>query len=201
MASVSNGTATCVSGGTTTITATKNMYGASKTATASLTCVAPPPPTGVARLDSTHFDFDRPRSLKPAGMALLQTVIDAMKRDPSIRVSIEGHTDWYGDEGYNMKLSTSRADAVMTALKKLAGKDIAADRFMAMGYGEQCIMVRDGDPDPGPPRPRVSAANKAKQAPNRRVEIWQLLPNETGSPSSCRNENERGSRVPFSSMK
>lgn len=202
VATVNNGTVTCVSGGTATITATKTANGATKTATATITCIAPPPPppTGMVRLDSTHFNFDK-ATLLPAGKALLQTVVDAMKRDASIRVSIEGHTDWYGDESYNEKLATSRATAVTAALKKLAGKDIAADRISMMGYGERCIIVNEGSPDPAPPRPRVSAANKAKQAPNRRVEIWQLLPNESGSPSSCRSESQRNGRVPFDTMK
>ena len=201
VASVNNGTVTCNSGGTATITATKTAYGSSKSATATIVCNAPPPPPrAMVRLDSTQFNFDK-AALLPAGQALLQTVIDAMKRDASIKVSVEGHTDWYGDESYNDKLSNSRANTVMAALKKLGGKDIAADRFVSKGYGEQCIIVRDGDPDPAKPRPRISAANKAKQAPNRRVEIWQLVGGESASPSGCRSESERSGRVPFASMK
>lgn len=203
VATVNNGVVTCVSGGTATITASKTANGSTKTSSATITCIAPPPPpppTGMVRLDSTHFNFDK-ATLLPAGRALLQTVIDAMKRDASIRVSIEGHTDWYGDEAYNQKLATSRATTVLNALKRAAGKDVAADRFSMAGYGEQCIIVRDGDPDPNPPRPRVSAANKAKQAPNRRVEIWQLLTSESGSPSGCRSESQRNGRVPFDTMR
>ena len=201
VATVSNGTVTCVSGGTATITAAKNANGGSKNASATIVCNAPPPPpTGMIRLDSTHFNFDKATVL-PAGRALLQTVVDAMKRDPSIRISIEGHTDWYGDESYNERLATSRATAVTNAIKRLAGPDVAADRINMKGYGERCIIVRDGDPDPDRPRPRVSADNKAKQAPNRRVEIWQLLTNESGSPESCRSDAQRSGRVPFASMR
>ena len=201
VATISNGTARCVGGGNSTITATKNAYNSSKSATATITCIAPPPPpTGMIRLDSTHFNFDKATVL-PAGRALLQTVVDAMKRDPSIRISIEGHTDWYGDESYNERLATSRATAVTNAIKRLAGPDVAADRINMKGYGERCIIVRDGDPDPDRPRPRVSADNKAKQAPNRRVEIWQLLTNESGSPESCRSDAQRSGRVPFASMR
>lgn len=201
VATVNNGTVTCVGGGTTTITATKNAYGTTKSATATLTCIAPPPPpTGMIRLDSTQFNFDKV-ILLPAGKQMLQTVIDAMKRDPSIKVSVEGHTDWYGTDAYNDKLSTTRATTVMKALTKMAGKDLAADRFSMKGYGEQCIIVKDGDPDPAKPRPHISAANKAKQAPNRRVEIWQVAPGESGSPASCRSEAQRDGRVPFASMK
>jgi outer membrane protein OmpA-like peptidoglycan-associated protein len=201
VATVNNaGTVTCISAGTATITATKNSYGSTRTATGTITCNAPaPPPVVMIRLDSTQFDFNR-ATVTRAGQATLQTVIDAMKRDPSIRVSIEGHTDWYGDDAYNQRLSTSRANAVLTALKRLAGTDVAADRFSAMGYGEQCILVRDGDPDPNPPRPRVSNANRAAQAPNRRVAIWQLQPNETGSPTSCRLESQATNRIPFSQV-
>lgn len=205
VATVSNGTATCVGNGTSTITATKTAYGSSKSATATIVCSgapeAMPAPTGaMIRLDSTHFSFDK-SVLFPAGNALLQTVVDAMKRDPSIRVSVEGHTDWYGDDSYNDRLAASRAATVTTALKRLAGRDIAADRFSMKGFGEQCIIVRDGAPDPSPPRPKVSAANKAKQAPNRRVEIWQLLASESGSPAGCRSEAQRNGRVPFAAMK
>jgi len=200
VATVNNtGTVTCISGGTATITASKTAYGSTKTGTATITCVAPPPPPVVMiRLDSTQFDFNR-AVVKPAGQALLQTVVDAMKRDPSIRVSIEGHTDWYGTDAYNMRLSTSRANAVMAALKKLAGNDIAADRFSAMGYGEQCILVRDGDSDETAKKP-ISKENRAAQQPNRRVAIWQLLPTESGSPTSCRLESQATNRIPFSQI-
>ena len=200
VATVNNGTVTCVGGGTATITATKNAYGTTKTATTTVTCIAPPPPpTGMIRLDSTQFNFDKAIVL-PAGKEMLQTVIDAMKRDPSIKVSVEGHTDWYGSDAYNDKLSTSRATTVMKALTKMAGKDVAADRFTMKGYGEQCLVVKDGDPDSAQPHPRISAANRAKQAPNRRVEIWQLVPGEMGSPASCRSEAQRVGRVPFDAM-
>lgn len=210
VATISNGTATCVGNGTSTITATKTAYGSSKSATATIVCNGPAGSVGPARpampagamirLDTTHFNFDK-AVLLPAGSELLRTVIDAMKRYPNIRVSVEGHTDWYGDESYNDRLAASRAATVTSALKRLAGRDITADRFSMKGFGEQCIIVRDGDPDPSKPRPKVSAANKARQAPNRRVEIWQLLASESGSPASCRSESQRDGRVPFDSIR
>lgn len=203
VATINNGTATCVGAGSATITATKTAYGSSKSATAMIICQGPPAPVvtgGMIRLDSTHFNFDK-ATLLPAGNALLSTVVDAMKRDPSIRISVEGHTDWYGEESYNDRLASSRATSVANAIKRMAGRDVAADRISMKGFGEQCIIVRDGDPDPSAPRPKVSAANKAKQAPNRRVEIWQLQSNESGSPASCRSEAERNGRVPFASMR
>ena len=111
-------------------------------------------------------------------------------------------TDWYGDEAYNSKLAKTRAAAVMATLIKLAGKDAASikDRIVSSSFGEQCIIAPNGDADPGPPRPRVSKANKAAQAPNRRVEIWQLLDGK-GSPTSCRSAAERAGHLPFGELK
>jgi outer membrane protein OmpA-like peptidoglycan-associated protein len=157
----------------------------------------------MVRLDSTHFDFDRAQVL-PAGRALLQTVVDAMIRDGSIRISVEGHTDRYGPASYNERLASSRVAAVTAMLRRLAGTANVADRIVTKGYGEQCLLVTAGDDEAEPPparRPRVSAANRAAQAPNRRVEIWQLLPGETAAPGDCRAESQRSGRVPFSSMR
>jgi outer membrane protein OmpA-like peptidoglycan-associated protein len=117
-------------------------------------------------------------------------------------VSVEGHTDWYGDEAYNNTLAKTRAEAVMKSLLKLAGKDAASikDRIVSSSFGEQCIVAPNGDADPGPPRPRVSKANKTAQAPNRRVEIWQLLDGK-GAPTACRSASERAGHLPFGDLK
>jgi outer membrane protein OmpA-like peptidoglycan-associated protein len=199
IASVSNGTVTCNAAGSTTITVTKTAYGSTKTATASVECKALP--AARVALDQALFNFDKAIVLK-AGQDTLKVVIEAMKRVPSLRISIEGHTDWYGDESYNNTLARNRADAVTKQLLKLAGADAASikDRIFTSSFGEQCVVVREGDPDPNPPRPRVSSENKSKQSPNRRVEIWQLLGN-AGSPTGCRSESERIGRLSFGEIR
>jgi outer membrane protein OmpA-like peptidoglycan-associated protein len=199
IASVSNGTVTCNAAGSTTITATKTAYGSTQTKTATVDCKA----VEAARvaLDETLFDFDKAIVLK-SGMDTLKVVLEAMKRIPTLRVSVEGHTDWYGDEAYNNTLAKTRAEAVMKTLLKLAGKDAASikDRIVSSSFGEQCIVAPNGDADPGPPRPRVSKANKTAQAPNRRVEIWQLLDGK-GAPTACRSASERAGHLPFGDLK
>lgn len=199
IASVNNGTVTCNAAGTTTITVSKTAYGSTKTASSSVECKALP--AARVALDQTLFNFDKAIVLK-SGQDTLQVVIDAMRRVPSLRISVEGHTDWYGDESYNNTLAKSRADAVTKQLLKLAGKDAASfkDRIMTSSFGEQCVIVRDGDPDPNPPRPRVSTENKTKQAPNRRVEIWQLL-DGANAPTGCRSESERAGRLSFGDIR
>ena len=199
IASISNGNVTCNAAGSTTITAAKTAYGSSQSKSATVECKA----VEAARvaLDETLFNFDKAIVLK-SGMDTLKVVLDAMMRMPSLRISVEGHTDWYGDEAYNSKLAKTRAAAVMATLIKLAGKDAASikDRIVSSSFGEQCIIAPNGDADPGPPRPRVSKANKAAQAPNRRVEIWQLLDGK-GSPTSCRSAAERAGHLPFGELK
>lgn len=199
VASVSNGTVTCNAAGTATITVTKTAYGTTQTKSATVECKAIP--AARVALDETLFDFDKAIVLK-SGMDTLQVVLNAMKRIPTLRVSVEGHTDWYGEEAYNNTLAKTRAAAVMATLLKMAGPDAASikDRIVSSSFGEQCIIAPSGDADPGPPRPRVSKANKAAQAPNRRVEIWQLLDGK-GAPTACRSADERAGHVPFGDLK
>lgn len=201
IASVSNGTVTCNAAGTTTITASKMSYGSTKSEQATVECK--PVPSARLALDQTLFDFDR-AVIRAAGNDSLRVVIEAMRRIPTLRISVEGHTDWYGPESYNNTLAKSRADAVTRQLLRLAGRDAASirDRILTSSFGEQCLLVRDGQNEPEPPpspRPRVSAADRSAQSPNRRVEIWQL--NGAGAPTSCRSADERSGRMSFGELK
>lgn len=202
IASVNGGTVTCNAAGTTTITASKTAYGSSKSETASVECKALP--AARIALDETLFDFDRAIVLK-AGNDTLQTVVDALKRLPSLRVSVEGHTDWFGSEAYNNKLAKSRAESVVKQMLKLAGADANSikDRIVSSSFGEQCILQPIGDREAEPPpanRPRVSRDVRESHRPNRRVEIWQLLDGR-GQPTGCRSTAERQGHVPFSMLK
>jgi outer membrane protein OmpA-like peptidoglycan-associated protein len=200
IASVSNGTVTCNAAGTTSITASKTAYGSTKSEQATVECR---PVNARLALDQTLFDFDR-AIIKKAGNDSLRVVLAALRRIPSLRISIEGHTDWYGSEAYNNKLAKTRAEAVTKQLLRLAGKDAASikDRIVTSSFGEQCILVRDGQNEQEPPpspRPRVPAADRTAQSPNRRVEIWQL--NGTGAPTACRSAEERNGRMSFGELR
>ena len=201
IASVNNGTVTCNAAGTTTITVTKTAYGSTKTQQATVECKALP--AARVAFDTTLFSFDRAVVLK-AGNDTLKVIVDAMKANPSLRISIEGHTDWYGSEAYNNRLAKSRAEAVYNQLLRVAGADAASirGRVVWSSFGEQCILVRNGDPEQEPPpanRGRISAANRQAQAANRRVEIWQLLEGQNAA-TSCRSEGERAGRRSFGDL-
>ena len=202
VASVNGGTVMCNAAGSTTITASKTAYGATKNETASVTCTQPP--VASIALDRTQFDFDRAVVTK-VGMDTLQSVLAALMRVPSLSISIEGHTDRYGSVAYNSKLAQSRAEAVRRQLMSLAGKDAKGleSRVLVKAFDEQCLLTTAGADETEPPpanRGRISTANKVAQADNRRVEIWQVMDGK-GSPSSCRSAAERAARVPFTSLK
>jgi len=73
------------------------------------------------------------------------------------KLRIEGHTDNRGPAGYNRKLSQRRAQAVM---KYLVSKGVAADRLVAVGFGED--------------RPKVPNKGRKNMAKNRRTEFYIL---------------------------
>jgi OOP family OmpA-OmpF porin len=89
----------------------------------------PPPPPESARstkvtidLRGVEFKFDHPRvgeKLEPSlkaptaeSIAILDQAIDTLKRNPEIRVEVDGHTDSKGTDAYNQKLSERRAKGV-----------------------------------------------------------------------------------------
>jgi outer membrane protein OmpA-like peptidoglycan-associated protein len=93
-------------------------------------------------------------TLTAQGQAVVANVADILKANPTIRVSIEGHTDTNGSAGSNLALSQARAQTVLNSLVSLG---IAADRLTAAGYGES--------------RPKVPDTSDENRAINRRVEF------------------------------
>lgn len=72
--------------------------------------------------------------IQPEYFSLLAKVERAMREYPDSRVIIEGHTDHVGEERFNERLSSWRADAVRSYL--LANAAAPADKLEAIGYGE-----------------------------------------------------------------
>ncbi len=58
-------------------------------------------------------------TLKPESMAEIQKVADYMKKNPSVRFEVQGHTDNQGSDAVNDPLSQQRAEAVVKALEGL----------------------------------------------------------------------------------
>ena len=84
------------------------------------------PQTMTIDLRGVEFKFDHPKvgeklepSLKAptaASVQILDEAIDTLKRNPSIHVEVDGHTDAIGSDAYNQKLSERRAKGVFDYL-------------------------------------------------------------------------------------
>jgi OOP family OmpA-OmpF porin len=90
-----------------------------------------------------NVNFDTARAdIKPAFAQEIEKVAAFMRRYPTTRVVIEGHTDNVGKPDYNQGLSIRRAEAVAQSLVRDHG--IAADRVRSVGYGEDRPVADNG---------------------------------------------------------
>jgi outer membrane protein OmpA-like peptidoglycan-associated protein len=72
-------------------------------------------------------------TIRSVSLPLLDTVAEVLKEHVEVRVEIQGHIDSVGDDGANMRLSQSRAEAVM---RYLVERGVDPSRLTAIGYGE-----------------------------------------------------------------
>ncbi|MBI5164800.1 MAG: OmpA family protein [Magnetospirillum sp.] len=104
--------------------------------------VAPPqqtsyPPQQQANLGQAvgfpiNFDLGS-ATIKPESIPFLDAIAGLMRKDPSLRLVIEGHTDASGNYMTNVELSRARAFAVMNSL--VAKYGIEPIRLQAIGKG------------------------------------------------------------------
>lgn len=108
-------------------------------------------------LRGVNFDFDK-ATLRPDAIAILDEAVGILSQYPEIRVEVAGHTDLCGPDGYNQKLSESRAK---TVFDYLTSKGISAGRLAGPnGYGESRPLVPTEQVFPG-----------CKNEQNRRTEL------------------------------
>ena len=93
-------------------------------------------------------------TLKPESMTEIQKVADYMKKNPSVRFEVQGHTDNQGSDAVNDPLSQQRAEAVVKALE---GLGVDGFNLRAVGKGSH-EPVADNKTEEG-------------RAKNRRVEF------------------------------
>ena len=108
----------------------------------------------VVRLVGLNFDSGQ-ATLKPEHFALLKKLQMAIALFPDSSVLVEGHTDSFGSDLANVKLSEARADAVYAYL--LANMPISPDRISYLGLGES--------------RPIANNETQAGRARNRRIDV------------------------------
>ncbi len=99
------------------------------------------------------FEFNK-AVINPVSFPGLDKVAEILKKNETIKISIEGHTCNMGSESYNQLLSEKRAEAVMNYLTQ-AG--VNKNQMTAVGYNFQ--------------HPVASNDTKEGRALNRRVEL------------------------------
>lgn len=99
------------------------------------------------------FDFNK-ADIKPESQPIIDQIVSLLKQNPELKVNIEGHTDNIGSPETNKTLSQARAQAVV---KAIISQDIAIDRLIAIGHGEE--------------KPIADNRTEEGRAKNRRVEL------------------------------
>ncbi len=95
--------------------------------------------------------------IKPESMGEINRIVQLLNENPSLKFSVEGHTDSTGNAASNQKLSEERSQAIVA---KLVEMGIAADRLTAVGKGQN-NPIADNGTDEG-------------RAKNRRVEFVKM---------------------------
>lgn len=102
-----------------------------------------------------YINFDTGKSdIRPESQPIIDQIVQLLKDNPGLNLSIEGHTDNVGSPQNNKILSENRAKSVMNAV---ASQGIAASRLSAVGWGQE--------------RPVADNRTEEGRAKNRRVEI------------------------------
>lgn len=105
------------------------------------------------RLNNIFFETAK-WQLLPASFVELDKLVKVLSDNPTMEITISGHTDNVGNDDANQTLSANRAKAVVDYL---VSKGLSQNRFQQAGYGET--------------KPVASNDNEEGRAVNRRVEF------------------------------
>lgn len=100
-----------------------------------------------------NFDFGK-ATIRPDSKPIIDQIVEMLKTNPGLQLSVEGHTDNVGDSAANIVLSENRAKAVKEAI---VAQGIEAKRMSTKGCGEN--------------KPVADNSSEEGRAKNRRVEL------------------------------
>jgi OmpA-OmpF porin, OOP family len=97
----------------------------------------------VVRLNNVFFDFDK-WDIRAESHLELNRVVKLLEENPAIEIEMSAHTDSYGSDEYNVKLSANRAKSVMDYI---LSKGISPTRIRSEGYGETKPVAPNDTPE------------------------------------------------------
>ena len=100
-----------------------------------------------------HFDFDK-ATLAAEARDALEANAALLIQHSEVHVMVEGHTDHFGSDEYNLALGQQRAESVHRFLLDLG---VSAGKLTLISYGREKTVV--------------AAGSKDSEAPNRRAEF------------------------------
>ena len=102
-----------------------------------------------------YINFDTGKStIKPESKVTIEQIVQMLKANPEIKISVEGHTDNVGNPKSNKMLSDNRAKSVVTAI---IAQGIDSKRLSSIGHGQD--------------KPIADNKTEEGRAKNRRVEL------------------------------
>ncbi len=84
-------------------------------------------------LKDIYFNFDK-YDIRPGDAEILKENAALLKKNPNVKIQIEGHCDERGTVEYNLALGERRANS---AKKYFISLDISPDRISTISYGEE----------------------------------------------------------------
>jgi OOP family OmpA-OmpF porin len=102
-----------------------------------------------------YINFDTGKAtIKPESKPIVEQIVQMLKDNPDLEVSVEGHTDSVGSPKPNKTLSDNRAKAVV---KAIVAQGIDTKRLSSVGHGQD--------------KPIADNTTEEGRAKNRRVEL------------------------------
>jgi outer membrane protein OmpA-like peptidoglycan-associated protein len=89
-------------------------------------------------IETIYFEFDK-WEITPKAHEDLVKISELMKLYPNISIAIKSHTDSFGTDSYNTKLSENRAKSTFDYLVSLG---IENTRMTFKGYGESGLLIK-----------------------------------------------------------
>ncbi|WP_295731802.1 OmpA family protein [uncultured Muribaculum sp.] len=83
-------------------------------------------------VDNIFYDFDK-ATLRPESKTALDSIVQVLRDNPNVTIEMASHTDRWGTEEYNQRLSQRRAQSV---IDYLIAAGIRPERLSPQGYGE-----------------------------------------------------------------